>query len=123
MIERDTERQRERHTERHKERQRDREKDKQRDRERDLERHRERQRGRETERETERDLFKIIISLPTNNERLEFSEKTLTGGFSCVNTRLSFDTEILLPNVKNPGKDNGKVYSYKVSYNLKLDRE
>ena len=26
-------------------------------------------------------------------------EKTLTGGFSCVNTRLSFNTEILTPNL------------------------
>ena len=121
MIERDTERQRD--TQRDTKRDRETERKTNRETERDLERHRERQRGRETERETERDLFKIIISLPTNNERLEFSEKTLTGGFSCVNTRLSFDTEILLPNVKNPGKDNGKVYSYKVSYNLKLDRE
>ena len=48
---------------------------------------------------------------------------SLIGGFSCVNTRLSFDTEILLPNVENPDKENWKDYSYKVSYDLKLDRE
>ena len=70
----------------------------------------------------ERDLSKIIISLPNNNEHIELFEKTLTGGFSCVNTRLSFDTKILLPNVENPDKDNWKDYSYKVSYKLKLDR-
>ena len=40
-------------------------------------------------------------------------EKTLTGGFSCVNTWLPFDTEILLPHVKNPDKDSSKDYSYK----------
>ena len=68
------------------------------------------------ERERERDLSKIIISLPTNNEHLKLFEKTLTGGFRCVNTRLSFDTE-------NPDKNNWKDYSYKVSYNLKLERE
>ena len=34
---------------------------------------------------------------------------------------MSFDTEILLPNVENPDKDNSKDYGYKVSYNLKLD--
>ena len=28
---------------------------------------------------------------------MEIFEKTLIGGFSCVNTRLSFDTEILMP--------------------------
>ena len=71
----------------------------------------------------ERDLSKTIISLPTNNEHVELFEATLTGGFSCVNTRLSLDTEILLSNVENPDKDNWKHYSYKVSYNLKLDGE
>ena len=71
----------------------------------------------------ERDLSKIIISLPTNHDHVELFEKTLTGDFSCVNTRLSFDTEILLPNVENPDKDNWKDYSYKVSYNLKFDEE
>ena len=29
------------------------------------------------------------------------SEKTLIGGFSCVNIKLAFDTEILLDNNKN----------------------
>ena len=60
----------------------------------------------------ERDLSKIIISLPTNNEHVELFEKTLTGGFSCVNTRLPFDTELLLPNVEKPDQDNWKDYSY-----------
>ena len=32
-------------------------------------------------------------------------------------------TDILFPNVENPDKDNWKDYSYKVSYNLKLDGE
>ena len=71
----------------------------------------------------ERALSKIIISLPTNNEHVELLEKTLTGGFSCLNTRLSFHSEILLPSVENPDKDNWNDYSYKVSYNLKLDGE
>ena len=60
---------------------------------------------------TERDLSKIIISLPTNNEHVELFDKTLTGGFSFVNTRLSFDTEILLTNVENSDKENWKDYS------------
>ena len=29
---------------------------------------------------------------------MEIFEKTLTGGFSCVNTRFSFDNELLMPN-------------------------
>ena len=31
----------------------------------------------------------------------EFSKKTLIGGFSCVNTRLAFDTQILLDENRN----------------------
>ena len=45
-----------------------------------------------------RDLSKVIITLPTTNEIVDVFEQTLTGGFSCVNTRLAFDTKILLPN-------------------------
>ena len=29
---------------------------------------------------------------------METFKETLSGGFSCVNTRLSFDSEILMPN-------------------------
>ena len=47
----------------------------------------------------------------------------MTGGFSCENLRLLFDTEILLPNVENRDKNNWKDYSYKDTYNLKLDEE
>ena len=56
----------------------------------------------------ERDLSKKIIYFLTHNEHIELLEKTLTGGFSCVNTRLSFDTDILLPNIENPDKENWK---------------
>ena len=69
------------------------------------------------------DISKIIKDLPTNNENVELFEKTLTGGFSCVNTCLSFDTEILLPNVEKSDKDKWKDYGYKVAYNLKLEEE
>ena len=31
---------------------------------------------------------------------MEVFEKTLCVGFSCVNNRLSFDTEILMPNLR-----------------------
>ena len=50
----------------------------------------------------ERDLSKLMIPLPTYNGHVNLFEKTLIGGFSFVNTRLSFDNEILLPNVENP---------------------
>ena len=44
------------------------------------------------------DLSKIIIALPTNKTAIETFEKTITGGFSSVNTRLGFNIEILMPN-------------------------
>ena len=46
----------------------------------------------------ERNLSNIIIALPTTNAIIDVFEQTLTGGFSCVNTHLAFDTEILQPN-------------------------
>ena len=42
---------------------------------------------------------KVISSLPTNNSFMETFEKTLAGGFSCVNTRLSFYAKSLMPNL------------------------
>ena len=42
-------------------------------------------------------IFEVIIT--TKIYRL--FEKTLIGGFSCVNTRLAFDTEILMNDKKN----------------------
>ena len=50
------------------------------------------------------DKSKCFNALPTNSEHLILFEKTLIGGFSCVNTRLAFDSQILLPN-----KDNHKL--------------
>ena len=70
----------------------------------------------------ERDLSKVIIALPTNNETVDVFEQTLTGGFSCVNTRLAFGTEILLPNSTEKSEDVlAKDYNYNVCYRLKLD--
>ena len=58
-------------------------------------------------------------------KHVETFEQTVTGSFSSVNTRLAFDTQILLPNLeykddleKNP---LNKDFKYKVVYNLKLD--
>ena len=47
----------------------------------------------------QREQTKGIFGLPVNNTQVEVFEKTLCGGFSCINTRLSFDTEILMPNL------------------------
>ena len=47
----------------------------------------------------QREQSKCVLALPTNNCHVEIFEKTLSGDFSCVNTRLSFDTELLMPNL------------------------
>ena len=52
-----------------------------------------------------RDKSKCCTALPTNTEHVRVFEKTLIRGFSCVNTRLAFETEILL----NDEKKNNKV--------------
>ena len=48
----------------------------------------------------QRDKSKCIIALPTQTEHVELFQKTLIGRFSCVNTRLAFDSQILLPHDK-----------------------
>ena len=47
----------------------------------------------------QREQSKVILALRTNNSIMEIFEKTLTGGFSCVNTHLFVDTELLMPNL------------------------
>ena len=65
--------------------------------------------------------------MPTKYEHVEIFEETVIGGFSCVNTRLAFNSQILLPNLKN--KDDlenslmNKDYNYKVVYNLKMNNK
>ena len=56
----------------------------------------------------EREISRVIIALPTSNEAVDIFEQTITGGFSSVNTRLAFDTEILLPNLINQEKSEEK---------------
>ena len=65
--------------------------------------------------------------MPTKYEHVEILEETVIGGSSCVNTRLAFNSQILLPNLKN--KDDlenslmNKDYNYKVVYNLKMNNK
>ena len=58
---------------------------------------------------------------------LKFFKKTVIGGFSCVNTRLAFDSQILLPSLtdKIDLKNNllNKNFNYKIVYNLKMNNE
>ena len=75
----------------------------------------------------EKKMSKIILALPTKYDHIEIFEETVIGGFSCVNARLAFDSQILLPNLadkidleKNPMNKN---FNYKVVYNLKMKNE
>ena len=74
-------------------------------------------------------MSKIILAIPTKLEHVEIFEQTVTGGFSSVNTRLAFDTQILLPNLPKlkPNLDfennpMSKDFNHKVVYNLKLGK-
>ena len=39
--------------------------------------------------------------MPTNAKQVRVFEKTLIGGYSCVNTRMAFDTELFLKDLDN----------------------
>ena len=41
-------------------------------------------------------MSKIILALPTKYDHVEIFEQTVTGGFSSVNTRLAFDSQIFV---------------------------
>ena len=75
----------------------------------------------------ESEMSKIILALPTKYDHDEIFKETVIGGFSCVNAILAFDSQILLPNLKN--KDDleknpmNKDYNYKIVYNLKMSNE
>ena len=73
----------------------------------------------------EREMSKVILTLPTKYEHVEIFEQTVIGGFSSVNTRLAFDSQILLSNLTNQKKletdSTSKNLNYKVVYNLKIN--
>ena len=73
----------------------------------------------------EREMSKTILALPAKYDHVEIFEETVTGGFSCVNTRLAFDSQILLPNVADKidleNNPMNKNFNYKVVYNLKMN--
>ena len=80
----------------------------------------------------QRENSKCILALPINNVQMEVFEKTVCGGFSSVNNRLSFDTEILMPNLKTSDYEKMNIYEsfvaykrddLKFVYSLKLNNE
>ena len=42
----------------------------------------------------EREMSKVIITLPTKIKHVEIFEQKVIGGFSCINNRLAFDTQL-----------------------------
>ena len=74
----------------------------------------------------EREMSKVILTLPTKHEHVEIFEQTVIGGFSSVNTKLAFDSLILLPNSSNGNNLQNltnKNLSYNVVYNLKMNNK
>ena len=75
----------------------------------------------------EREMSKIILALPTRYDHVKIFEEAVIGGFSCVNTILAFDSQILLSNLadKIDLENNlmNKNFNYKVVYNLKMNNE
>ena len=75
----------------------------------------------------QREKSKSIIALPTDNIQMDIFEKTVCGGYSSVNNRLSFDTELLMPNhskadyVAHP--ELFKRDDLKLGYLLKLNNQ
>ena len=67
----------------------------------------------------EREMSKVIITLSTKIKHVEIFEQTVIGGFSCVNNRLAFDTQLLLPNFVDSKMTVKKDLNYKIAYNLK----
>ena len=72
-------------------------------------------------------MSKIILALPTKLEHAEIFEHTVIGGFSSVNTRLAFDSQILLPNLdfKDDLKQNPRIkdFNCKIVYNLQMNNQ
>ena len=68
------------------------------------------------------EMSRVILALPTKLDHVEIFQQTVTGGFSSVNTRVAFDTQILLPNLddKTNVENNplNKDFHCKVAYNL-----
>ena len=78
----------------------------------------------------EKEMSKAILAFSTNKEVVQVFQKTLTGGFGGVNTRLALDTEILMPNISraefhkitiDKGFQVFKRQDLKVGDKLKLD--
>ena len=63
-------------------------------------------------------MWKVILASPIKYEHVEIFEESVIGRFSSVNTRLAFDSQILLPNLTNKtildSNPMNKTFDYKV---------
>ena len=73
----------------------------------------------------QREKSKCILALPTDNIQMEIFEKTVCGGYSSVNNRLSFDTDLLMPNFSKNDRNNKafKRDDLKLIYLLKVNND
>ena len=80
----------------------------------------------------QREKSKCILALPINGVQMEVFEKTVCGGFSAVNNRLAFDTELLMPNLKASDYEKMSIDQsfkafkrddLKIVYSLKFNNE
>ena len=80
----------------------------------------------------QKEQSKVILDLPTKKNIVETFEKTVTGEFSRLNSRFSFDIELLMPNYSNSDFDKMSIdESYeafkrddlKVAYSVKINNE
>ena len=69
-----------------------------------------------------REMSKVILTLPTKVEHHETFEKTVIGGFSCVNNRLAFDTQILLPTTSDENANIKIDFNFKIAFDLKMTK-
>ena len=63
----------------------------------------------------EREMSKVIITLLIKIKHVEIFEQTVIDGFSCVNNRLAFGTQILLPNFLDLEMNVKKDFNYKIA--------
>ena len=75
----------------------------------------------------EREMSKIILALPTKYDHVKIFEETAIGGFSYVNTKLAFDSQILLPNLADKidleNNPMNKNFNYRIVYHWKINNE
>ena len=70
----------------------------------------------------EGEMSKVILTLPTKVEHNEIFEQAVIGGFSCVNNRLAFDTQILLPNTLDEKMNVKTDFDFKIAFDLKMTK-